>query len=179
MKSKLVLLAIFLFSLVNSGKSNGADCFTADPFCTRTTYNFPNSTITPNLETLGCLITSTNPAWHYLEIVTKTEKDGITFKLSNPTGSVINFDKHIVALEKSDFSCFRFKQYRRVLFFEDGVQVELFSIDELIKNGNEPKSACFTEYSPNLNELILQLVNNTILIAVSTENTKSQIKPTK
>ncbi len=67
---KIVFTLLLTFFLVNSGKSQGPDCFNADPFCTGTTYSFPNSTSTPDLGTLGCLTTSPNPAWYYLNIAT-------------------------------------------------------------------------------------------------------------
>jgi hypothetical protein len=48
----------------------GATCATADPFCTGTSYSFPNSTGTsaPGGNNYGCLTTQPNPAWYYLQI---------------------------------------------------------------------------------------------------------------
>lgn len=70
MKINLLFLSISLIFLVNIGKSQGTDCFTADPFCTGTTYTFPNSTSTADLGAIDCLGTSPNPAWYYLDIAT-------------------------------------------------------------------------------------------------------------
>ncbi len=107
------------------------------------------------------------------------EKDGITFEISNPTKSTIDLSNYVVAVVKSDFSCFRFKQNRRILYFDNGVKLELFSIDELMKSGNAPKSACFTEYNTKLHEQTLQLVGETILIAANPDGGKGNTKPTK
>ncbi|MGZ4053687.1 MAG: T9SS type B sorting domain-containing protein [Bacteroidia bacterium] len=52
--------------------SQGADCNTADPFCTGTTYTFPSSTSTtaPVGPNYGCLGSEPNPAFYYLQIAT-------------------------------------------------------------------------------------------------------------
>lgn len=69
MKKRILLLAILLISCVNLGKSQGVDCYCANPFCTGSTYTFPNSTSTTDFGSLGsCLTTSPNPAWCYLNI---------------------------------------------------------------------------------------------------------------
>lgn len=46
----------------------GTNCSTSDPFCTGTTYNFPNSTNVPDLGSIDCCLTTPNPAWYYLQI---------------------------------------------------------------------------------------------------------------
>lgn len=112
-------------------------------------------------------------------ILLADEKVGQTFQITNSTASKLNLDKYISAVEKSDFSCFRFKKSRRILLFDDGVTLELFSIDELIKNGTALKSSCFTEEKSDLINLTLQLVNNSILIATSPGQSKSSSTQTK
>ena len=59
-------IILFIFALVSWSVS--AQCIGADPFCTGTTYNFPNTTGVPNLGSVNCLITTPNPAWYYMEI---------------------------------------------------------------------------------------------------------------
>lgn len=70
MKYKLTFLLTLLIFINLNVKSQGTDCFSADPFCTGSTYNFPNSTSTADLGALGCLGSSPNPAWYYLNIAT-------------------------------------------------------------------------------------------------------------
>lgn len=71
MKKQLKFL-LFCFSVlcVSSSFSQGTTCATADPFCTGTTYNFPNNTGVPDAGTFDCLMTTPNPAWYYLQIAT-------------------------------------------------------------------------------------------------------------
>lgn len=59
-------IILFIFALVSWSVS--AQCIGADPFCTGTTYNFPNTTGVPNLGSVNCLSTTPNPAWYYMEI---------------------------------------------------------------------------------------------------------------
>jgi len=64
----LLVLINILFPYITNAQ--GADCSTADPFCTGTTYTFPNSTGTTSQSgpDYGCLATQPNPAWYYLQI---------------------------------------------------------------------------------------------------------------
>ena len=48
--------------------STGNDCGTASPFCTGTSYVFPNNTNQPDLGTIDCLFSSPNPVWYYMQI---------------------------------------------------------------------------------------------------------------
>jgi hypothetical protein len=48
--------------------STGNDCGTALPFCTGTSYVFPNNTNQPDLGTIDCLISTPNPVWYYMQI---------------------------------------------------------------------------------------------------------------
>src|ERR1035437_5045356 len=50
--------------------SGGDDCATAIPFCTGTTYTFPNNTGQPSLGANGiydCLYSTPNPVWYFME----------------------------------------------------------------------------------------------------------------
>lgn len=51
--------------------SPGSICATALPFCTNTTYIFPNNTNVPSLGgggIYGCLTTTPNPVWYYMQV---------------------------------------------------------------------------------------------------------------
>jgi gliding motility-associated-like protein len=70
----------FTFSSNGSVNNNGwvasiscappSGCNGSQPFCTGTTYNFPAATNVPNMGTVGCLYTTPNPAFYYLQIGT-------------------------------------------------------------------------------------------------------------
>lgn len=66
---QFLLVAAFFPPFV---KAQGADCATAAPFCTGTTYTFPASTNTtaPTGPDYDCLGTQPNPAWYFLQIAT-------------------------------------------------------------------------------------------------------------
>lgn len=54
-----------------SGFAQGANCASADPFCTGSSYTFPASTGISDAETgpdYGCLGSEPNPAWYYLQV---------------------------------------------------------------------------------------------------------------
>jgi gliding motility-associated-like protein len=67
MKKLLLLFTIFFTSFTNSF-AQGTTCPTADPFCTGTTYTFPNNTGVADAGDFDCLMTTPNPAWYYLQI---------------------------------------------------------------------------------------------------------------
>lgn len=67
---KILLTYLILFLAGNLAYSQGISCPTADPFCTGTTYNFPNNTGVADAGTFDCLFTTPNPAWYYLQIAT-------------------------------------------------------------------------------------------------------------
>ncbi len=52
-----------------TGGANNS-CLTADPFCTGTAYNYCNSTGVASAGTFGCLFSTPNPMWMYLNIAT-------------------------------------------------------------------------------------------------------------
>jgi gliding motility-associated-like protein len=68
-----------------------AGCSGADPFCTGTTYTFPNTTGTGNAGSLDCLLTTPNPTWYYLQIATAGDLS-ITINQTNTGGSGIDVD---------------------------------------------------------------------------------------
>jgi len=68
MKIKLLFATILFIIICFKGLSQGTDCATSDPFCTGTSYTFPASTNVPDLGTVGCLGTTPNPAWYFLQI---------------------------------------------------------------------------------------------------------------
>lgn len=51
---------------------NGSSCFLANPFCSSTSYNFPNNTSgsAPSGPNYGCLGSQPNPIWYYMQIST-------------------------------------------------------------------------------------------------------------
>lgn len=67
---KRTLSSLFLLGITSISFSQGTDCNSADPFCSGTTYNFPNNTGVsatsgPNY---GCVSNAKNPAWYYMKI---------------------------------------------------------------------------------------------------------------
>jgi gliding motility-associated-like protein len=87
-KILLVLLAVFLFSEI--AFAQGADCASADPFCSGSTSTFPASTSTtadpgPNYDCLG---SQPNPAWYYLQV---DNSGPITITMSNSASVDIDF----------------------------------------------------------------------------------------
>lgn len=51
----------------------GGNCLNAQPFCTSNVYTFPNSTNQPSLGSngiYGCLSTTPNPVWYYMQVQT-------------------------------------------------------------------------------------------------------------
>lgn len=67
------LLKTLLFVGVGSlaaRAQNGTSCNEAFPFCTGTTYNFPNNTDVPSLGRINCLTQTPNPVWYYMQVGT-------------------------------------------------------------------------------------------------------------
>lgn len=71
--------------------AQGTNCGSADPFCTGTTYIFPNNTGVPDSGPMDCLGSSPNPAWYYLQIATPGDLD-ITINQTNTSGVGIDVD---------------------------------------------------------------------------------------
>ncbi len=90
---KLLHFFVF-FSLANSSIfafGQGANCGSADPFCTGTTYTFPNNTGVADLGSMDCLGSSPNPAWYYLQIASPGNLD-IFISQVNTSGVGIDVD---------------------------------------------------------------------------------------
>ena len=70
MNTYKIVLFFFLILFSKVVSSQGGTCATAEPFCTGTTYTFPNSTNTTAEAGVnyGCLGSQPNPAWYYLQI---------------------------------------------------------------------------------------------------------------
>jgi gliding motility-associated-like protein len=66
-------------------------CAQALPFCTGSTYTFPNTTGTGNQGALECLGSTPNPTWYYLEIATAGDID-IFISQVNGSGTGIDVD---------------------------------------------------------------------------------------
>ncbi|MCB0820480.1 MAG: hypothetical protein KDC13_07640, partial [Bacteroidetes bacterium] len=61
-------LEVICISNGAGGGPGGDICTDALPFCTGTTYSFPNNINVPDLGWINCLFTSPNPVWYYMEI---------------------------------------------------------------------------------------------------------------
>lgn len=78
-----LLFSVLFLTTFSEGFSQGANCNSADPFCTGTTYTFPNSTNNGDLGAVDCLGSSPNPAWYYMEI---DQNGSMTFNISQVDG---------------------------------------------------------------------------------------------
>ncbi len=71
---KQIQISFFIiFSILFLGnyalKAQGTNCGNASPFCSNDpTYTFPAATSVPSLGTIGCLYTTPNPAWYWMQI---------------------------------------------------------------------------------------------------------------
>jgi hypothetical protein len=73
-------------SCTTAPPSTGNDCGTALPFCTGTSYTFPNNTNQPDLGPFDCLTSTPNPVWYYMQIqnggnlnINISQQDGFGF----------------------------------------------------------------------------------------------------
>ncbi len=85
---KLLLSLIILLASFYYVNAQGVTCSGASPFCTGTNYSFPASTNVPSLGTVGCLYTTPNPAYYWMQV-------------DNPG----NIDIHIASGGDVDFIC--------------------------------------------------------------------------
>lgn len=72
----------------------GENCANANPFCTGTNYNFPNSTGVQSLGgggIYGCLGSTPNPVWYYMQVATAGNID-ITINQVSNGGTPIDVD---------------------------------------------------------------------------------------
>ncbi len=94
MKTVKIFLAFILFLGINfSSIAQGTNCPSSDPFCTGTTYTFPNSTSTADLGTINCLSTSPNPAWYFMEL---DQPGNMTIQIDQTDGSGSGLDVDFV-----------------------------------------------------------------------------------
>ncbi len=91
MKKLLFTICLLALILPQFLFSQGSNCATADPFCTGTTYTFPNNTGVPDQGTYQCLTTTPNPAWYYLQIANSGNID-INIVQNNLSGTGIDVD---------------------------------------------------------------------------------------
>lgn len=96
---KLLLLfssVLLSFSLLAGGSGGGStgpstppnNCSTSNGFCTGTNYNFPNNTGVASLGgggIYGCLSTTPNPIWYYMEI---GNPGNMTINISQTSGDI-------------------------------------------------------------------------------------------
>lgn len=59
----------------------------------------------------------------------------------------IDIRPYITAIEKADFNCYHLSKTRRVLTFDSGVSVELFSISEMLLNNVKINRNCVVDES--------------------------------
>lgn len=59
---------ICLTTLPYTPSQPGNDCSSSIPFCTSTAYSFPANTTGAGYGHVGCLLTTPNPTWYYMEI---------------------------------------------------------------------------------------------------------------
>ena len=88
------LLRVGVFCLLGTGVAQaqtGANCNDALPFCTGTTYNFPNSTGIPSLGTINCLSTTPNPIWYFMQ-VGNSGSININISQANSSGTGLDVD---------------------------------------------------------------------------------------
>jgi gliding motility-associated-like protein len=91
MKTILNLSVALILSIVSflpvSSQTN--TCFTANPFCSSSQYNFPNATsgTAPSGPSYGCLTTRPKPIWYYMEIDVSGTIDISLQQTSGPNGT--------------------------------------------------------------------------------------------
>ncbi|MEO6671234.1 MAG: gliding motility-associated C-terminal domain-containing protein [Ferruginibacter sp.] len=72
----------------------GSNCFGAQPFCSSNTYTYPNSTNVPSLGgggIYGCLGTTPNPAWYYLQVQNPGPMS-IFIQQTSTAGNIVDVD---------------------------------------------------------------------------------------
>jgi gliding motility-associated-like protein len=90
MKKTLLLFVFILTIIAKNTSAQGADCATADPFCSTSGSTFPASTTTtaPVGPNYGCLGSQPNPAFYYLNIATAGT---LTLSIASSAGVDIDF----------------------------------------------------------------------------------------
>ena len=89
MKKTLLIIQLFIAVLfTGSAFSQGADCATADPFCSPSSFPASTSTVAESGPDYGCLGDQPNPAWYFLQIATSGD---LEIELSNTAVEDIDF----------------------------------------------------------------------------------------
>jgi large repetitive protein len=86
---QLIFSISFLVMCFNAKSQSGDNCANAAPFCTGTSYNFPNNTGVASLGgagAYGCLGSTPNPVWYFMEILNPGNLD-ITINQGPTPGS--------------------------------------------------------------------------------------------
>ncbi|MCW3103057.1 MAG: hypothetical protein JWO09_1497 [Bacteroidetes bacterium] len=94
MKRLLLLFVSLLLAGSSMYAQSGDNCANAAPFCTGTTYTFPNNTTTPSLGSggpYGCLGSTPNPVWYFMQILNPGALH-ITVNQTSGGGSGIDVD---------------------------------------------------------------------------------------
>ena len=96
-KQGLLTLTVLLFTFFANAQPNGSSCIDSNPFCTGSTYNFPNNpapSSAPSGPNYGCLGSQPKPIWYHMKI-----DQGGTLKINmkqttgpNGTGSTLDVD---------------------------------------------------------------------------------------
>ena len=82
---RLLYIILFFFSSVYAF----GQCNQANPFCTGTNYSFPNDVNVPDLGPVGCLGSSPNPVWYFMEI---DQNGPMTISISQTTAGGTGID---------------------------------------------------------------------------------------
>lgn len=98
--SGLLFIASLLFTLFANAQPTGTTCIDSNPFCTGSTYNFPNNpnnpgpNNSPSGPNYGCLYSQPKPIWYHMQIDTGGDLK-ITMKQTtgpNGSGSTLDLD---------------------------------------------------------------------------------------
>ncbi|UGS24381.1 T9SS type B sorting domain-containing protein [Flavobacterium channae] len=91
MKKLLLLLVLFGFT-TTIAQVTSPTCDSAQAMCSGNQGPFNNVTGTPSFGNLGCLGSTPNPAWFYLQVGTSGNIDMTLFQTSNASGNGIDVD---------------------------------------------------------------------------------------
>ncbi len=78
-------------AVVTPPNGNGDVCTNSTPFCTGSTYSFPNNTGIPGLGAINCLFSTPNPVWYYMQI-DEPGNLNITISQTNAAGAGLDVD---------------------------------------------------------------------------------------
>ncbi len=80
-----------LFFVLLSFNNLFSQCINADPFCTGTSYTFPNSTNVTDLGSVDCLTSTPNATWYYME-VDQSGSMSFTISQQDAAGTALDVD---------------------------------------------------------------------------------------